>query len=222
MNEIDLNSINIGSIGRKPFSERVYESLKVAIINGDIPEGTKLTETELAGKLGVSPTPVREAFRRLASEGFVSIAPWRGATVQSFSEREMIETYQCREVLEGLAGRLAAENIDSNGVKKLRRLLKESTSSQSTSEIVENNSAIHNVIFEYARNSKLTALLGVFSDRILRDRNITACNDKRRDEIRLEHADIINAIEERNPEKAEQAMRNHVRNGFAYKMQHND
>jgi len=208
------------AVGRQPLSEQVYETLKGAILRGEIAPATKLTEAEIARKLDVSPTPVREAFRRLAAEGLVAIAPWRGVTVQSISDREMIETYQCREVLEGMACRLAAMTIDADGITELKHLLAASRRARSASEVARCNTDLHNVVFSYAGNAKLTAMLGLFHNVIQRDRSLTAYNARRRGEIHAEHAVIIEALERRDAEAAERAMRRHVHNGFAYRLSH--
>jgi DNA-binding GntR family transcriptional regulator len=210
------------AVGRQPLGEQVYETLKKAILHGTLAPAAKLTESQIARDLNVSPTPVREAFRRLAAEGLVAIAPWRGVTVQSISDREMIETYQCREVLEGLACRLAAARIDAAGIANLKRLLATSRRARSASEVARCNTDLHNVIFAYAANGKLTAMLGLFHTVIQRDRSLTAYNAKRREEIHAEHEAVIEALESRDAEGAEQAMRRHVHNGFAYRLRHPD
>jgi DNA-binding GntR family transcriptional regulator len=205
--------------GRQPLSDQVYGSLRAAILRGDLAAGAKLTETDVGGRMGVSATPVREAFRRLAAEGLVCIAPWRGVTVQSFSRKDLIEMYQCREALEGLACRLAAEHIDAEGIRRLRALLDASRRARRAARVVEINSEIHDLIFGYARNDKLVAMLGTFQDMILRDRALTADQAKRRAEIGAEHAAILGALERRDGDDAERAMRCHVRNGFAHRLQ---
>lgn len=210
------------AVGRQPLSDQVYETLKKAILHGELAPAAKLTEAEIARNLNVSPTPVREAFRRLAAEGFVAIAPWRGVSVQSISDRDMIDTYQCREVLEGLACRLAAARIDANGIAELKRLLATSRRARSASEVARCNTDLHNIIFSCAANAKLIAMLGLFHTVIQRDRSLTAYNAKRREEIHTEHAAVIEALERRDAEAAEQAMRRHVHNGFAYRLCHPD
>jgi DNA-binding GntR family transcriptional regulator len=211
---------SLRTVGRQPLGEQVYETLKAAILQGDLPPASKLTETQMAERLGVSPTPVREAFRRLAAEGLVAIAPWRGVTVQSISDREMVETYQCREVLEGLACRLAAATLDAAGIAELARLLRASRQARTASEVARRNTELHNVIVSYAGNAKLTAMLGLFHAVIQRDRSLTAYNAKRRAEIHAEHAAIIEALRARDADAAEEAMRRHVHNGFAYRLRH--
>lgn len=216
----DFNStlqFNFQVLKGRPLSDQVYEQLKGAIIEGLLQPETRLTETEVAAQIGVSPTPVREAFRRLAAEELLEISPWRGAKVRTITEKEIQETYQCREVLEGLACRLAAVAIDSKGVDKLRGLVERAGKTIAPAEIVAINSAIHNLIFDYAGNAKLKATLELFREMIIRDRTFTAYNEARRREIQFEHESILAALEQREPDKAEEAMRIHVRNGYAYR-----
>lgn len=209
--------VKIKAIGRQPLSDRVYEALKKAIINGHLSTATKLREIDVARKMGVSPTPVREAFRRLATEGFLSSTPWRGVQVRSFSDAEIIEMYQCREVLEGLAGRLAADHLDTAGIKKLRRLVAASRKAATAAEVVELNAAFHGLICTYAKSNKLVSLLSLFYDMIQRDRTLTAYSPKRRRAIDAEHAMIVDALEARDRDRVENAMRQHIRNAFAYR-----
>ncbi len=218
MRDAFLDRVRIKAVGRRPLGEQVYDALKAGIINEDLPANIKLTETGVARKMGVSPTPVREAFRRLAAEGFVAISPWQGVRVQSFSDLEVVETYQCREVLEGLACRLAATNIDAAGIQELRRLLSESQRDRRASRLVELNTSFHGLIYSYARNSKLKGLLGIFQDMILRDRVLTAYSAIRCREIHSEHTKLVAALEARNANAAEAAGRYHVQQAFAYRL----
>jgi DNA-binding GntR family transcriptional regulator len=216
MDDISLNSFKIASVGRQPLNVRVYDNLKISIINGDISPGTKLSETHTAKMMNVSATPVREAFRRLAAEGLVKSVPWKGVIVQSFTESEMLEAYQCREALEMVAAGLAAENIDEKGIKELYSLLEQSEKAESVSKLVEINSKIHNLIIDYAKNNKLKITLDLFSDIIYRDRNISAYNMERLTCIYKEHKKIIEALEKRDKKLAEETMRKHIKNGLKY------
>ncbi|MFS0689406.1 GntR family transcriptional regulator [Sporosarcina sp. 179-K 8C2 HS] len=200
-----------------PLNVMVYENIKRAIVEGDLTPGTRLTEAKVSEQMGVSTTPVREAFRRLSSEGLVKIIPWKGAIVQEFSEQELAEAYICREALEVLAIGLAIDHIDEVGIKKLHSLVADSNkATTSSSEFVEINSEIHNTIVEYPKNNTLANMLGQLSDVIYNNRNISAYSDKRRQEIYQEHLAIVQAIKEQDKEKAKEAMRNHVTNGYAY------
>lgn len=216
MSNEPMDFLKVESVERQPLNFRIYENLKTAIIKGDLPQGSRLTETEVAKQMNVSATPVREAFRRLSAEGWVKVEPWKGAVVQSFTEQEIFEAYQCREALEVLACRLAIENMDDKGIKQLRHLLEQSEKAESVPVLVEKNSEIHLLILDYARNSKLKGLLGLVSDIIYRDRNISAYNTDRRHQIHAEHIEIVDALEARDAARAERAMQVHIRNGLNY------
>jgi DNA-binding GntR family transcriptional regulator len=213
-----LAALRLTVLGKRPLSGQVYDTLKSAITAGTLSPATRLTETTVARSLGVSPTPVREALRRLAAEGLVVIAPWRGVTVRQLSDREVVETYQCREALEGLACRLAAERMDAEGMRQLRQLLRESARARTAAAVVETNSQIHNLVFAYARNEKLREMLSLLRDTIMGDRALSALHATRRREIHAEHVAVIEALRRRDPVRAEEAMRNHVRNGFHYRL----
>lgn len=212
---------NIPEVGRKPLNYQVYETLKELIVSGKCPPETKLTETEISKQMNVSSTPVREAFRRLAAEGLVKIIPWKGVVVSSYSIEDIVDTYQCREALEVYAVRLATNNIDEDGIKRLRLLLKQSIDAKTETELVKINSLIHNIIMEYTNNNKIKSLLESLDDVIYHDRNISAYNTDRRANIYKEHLELINALEEKNVLNAEEAMRKHIHNGLKYIMDKN-
>lgn len=206
----------IQTVGRRPLNMIVYENIKKAIIEGEIKPGTRLTETKVGNQMNVSTTPVREAFRKLESERLVKIIPYRGAIVQEFSRQEIDEVYQCRESLEGLAIELAIDHIDLDGVKKLEDLIEQSKETKDFSEYVQINSTIHNLILEYANNDILGNLLEQLNDVIYHNRNVSSYSDHRRDEIYLEHLQILKAIKAKDKEQAKQAMKKHVQNGYKY------
>jgi DNA-binding GntR family transcriptional regulator len=205
----------VSSIGKQPLSDRIYEVLKSAIVSGDLAPDTRLVETDIAAQMKVSPTPVREAFKRLSAEGFVTIMPWQGVRVRVYDDLDIIETYECREYLEALAAKLTAKKIDNQGVKKLQQVLKKSTDAKTPTEVARFNSDFHNIIIVYSGNNRLKKLLSDIHDIILRDRHITAYIRERRNEIHEEHQEILQALKDHNENLAEQAMRRHVNNGFA-------
>ena len=112
---------------------------------------------------------------------------------------------------------MAAATIDAKGLQRIRLLLQESREAQVATDVVTFNSDIHNIIFDYAGNAKLKAMLGFFQDMIIRDRTLTAYNAKRREEICAEHEAVLVALTNRDGDAAELAMRTHVRNGYSYR-----
>jgi DNA-binding GntR family transcriptional regulator len=195
--------------------ERVYHRLKKAIVEGVFPAGSKLVESDLAERLQVSRTPVREALQVLAREGLVTILPRRGVIVESLTMRDVEDVFLMREVLEGLAAALSAQRISSAELKELREAWAMSCEAKETGDFeraIEANTLFHSAICKAAKSDRLTQLLGMVLDQIATYRNITLTDAGRRNNAFDEHARILSAIEEGDPEAAENQMRIHISN----------
>lgn len=209
-------SLKIGDIKRQTLNQKVYEALKASILNGDIKPESKLNEVQVAEQLNVSATPVREAFRMLASEGLVEIQPWKGVIVKKYFEDEVFEAYQCREALEVLAVSLAVEKIEENDLFLLESFIESSKNNTNVTQLVQINTKIHDLIIEKSGNRKLISLLKSLNDILLHDRNISAFDSQRRNEIYHEHIELLQALKRKDRKMAEEAMRKHIINGYAY------
>lgn len=214
--EDNINIEKSRKIKKKTLNQMVYESLKELILSGGFKPKSKLSEVAVAEKLGVSATPVREAFRMLASEGLVEIIPWKGVYIKEFSNDEVKEAYQCREALEVLAISLAIDRIDEEDIKLLDEYIHISSNIDTVTQIVDINTKIHEFIIEKSNNRKLALLLNSLDDILLHDRNISAYDIERKKEIEKEHLILLNAIKNRDKVKAQDAMRHHIRNGYNY------
>lgn len=215
---IKYDHIKLKSVGRQTLNQQVYESIKMSILNHDLEPGTKLNEVKIAEQLNVSATPVREAFRMLASEGLVIIQPWKGVVVQEFSDEEVLEVYQCREALELLAFELTFNNnkVSEDDIKELEKIARISENTDNVTEIVYTNSILHDFWITGSGNSRLIYLIRLLDDVLLHDRNISANDNKRKSEIANEHFAIIDALKEGDYEKAKIALRTHIRSGYKY------
>src|SRR5512143_3710958 len=96
--------------------ERILETIRDAITSGKLKPGEKVAEPELAERMGISRTPIREAFRQLESEGYLTVIPRKGAVVISFSERDIEEFYAIKSILEGYAARLACLKLSNREI----------------------------------------------------------------------------------------------------------
>lgn len=215
----NYNLYNIEPIDKTtdlPLSYLVYNTIRKAIINMSLENGLKLNEVHIADQLGVSTTPVREAFRRLAKDDLVVIKPWRGATVKGYSQSDITQIFQCREVLAGLSARLCAENITDEEIAELTRIHNEwlASSGYKQSEL---NMQFHDFITNISQNKRLATFLGTNRELFCRDMYISGQNKIRLAATIKEHTEIFEAICSRNPRKAEDKMRRHIRNAFAYK-----
>ncbi|WP_066501352.1 GntR family transcriptional regulator [Abyssisolibacter fermentans] len=204
------------SLKRKPLNVMVYEELLKSIIDGKLAQGTKLSEVHVAKQLNVSATPVREAFKKLASEGFIEIKPYCGAVVKNIDYEEIMEAYVVRESLEVLSIKLAISNISSETLNYLYKLINQYATVKTIEEYVNISNEFHLLIRKASNNRILENTLEDIEKIILRDRNISASNMERINEIYKEHKAILDAIKEEDIEEAEKAVRFHIKSGFNY------
>lgn len=184
----------IGQI-HQPLREAVQDAIRAAIVEGRYPPGERLLEDQLAQELGVSRNPVREALHALSTEGFVVIEPRRGARVATVSRQRAGELFEVREVLEGLAGRLAAERRSPEQLALLQDIVREGERLVGTgrlSELPDLNTRFHNALHAAAGNVMLTQTLGRLSPVItwVYARRIAA----RSGDSWTEHAAIVEAV----------------------------
>ncbi len=198
-------------------SECVYNSIKEAIIKGQLEPGIKISETSLAKELGVSRTPVREALRILSAEGFVKLAPNSGLIVNSFTHKDAEEILVVRSFLEGEASKMAAANITEEGKKKLQdavNLMEEVYKLEGMEKALRfSNSDIifHRVIFEIAGNSKMQKISESLSDRQVRFYISTnSANTELMDVCCKQHEYIMEAILAGDGVGAEKYAKEHI------------
>lgn len=201
---------------KKTLNQQVYESLKQMFLDDIFESGQKLNETDIADALGVSATPVRETFRRLATEGFLEVIPYKGVYVREFSKKELMEVYECRKALEKLALELAFPNIVKEEVEELIEDLEENKNINDIDSNVDRSNKLHNYILEKSGNNRLKKLLGNLNDVLIRDRNISAGDIVRRTEILEEHLKILNALKEKDLELAKKYLEEHIDKGCIY------
>lgn len=214
MSSVDFSDYKIEK--KATLNYKVYEILKEMIVKDDLKGNTKLNEVHIAKELGVSPTPVREAFRLLSSEGLVEIIPYKGVYVKQYTLDDIKEVYECREALEAMAIQLAMSNIEEAEILGIKNLLDENKSNSDPSSVVLVNNSLHDFIVDKSNNKRIKTLLQSLNDVLLHDRNISAYDEDRRLEIYKEHMEIVEALRGKDELKAVMAMKNHVRNGYKY------
>jgi len=197
--------------------ERVFELLKEAIVEGRIAAGSKISEPELARAYGISRGPLREAIGRLEACGLVVRRANVGARVVTLSSTQLLEIFHVREALEGMAARLAAQNMDAAEIVDLRRLL-ERHAQQIERDAThayfqrEGDLDFHYRIVQGSHNARLIELLCNDLYHLVRlYRYQFGMRSKRGPKAFVEHAHIVDAIERRDAEMAELMMRAHVR-----------
>ena len=145
-----------------PLRDVVFNTLRQAILRGELKPGERLMEIQLANKLGVSRTPIREAIRKLELEGLVLMIPRKGAEVAEITEKNLRDVLEVRCALEELAVQLACDRIDEEGVRELRAAaehFRDVLDSDDITKIAEADVAFHDVIFTATDNRRLIQLL---------------------------------------------------------------
>ncbi len=157
----------------QPLRNVVFNTLRDAILKGDLQPGERLMEIHLAKKLGVSRTPVREAIRMLEREGLAVTYPRRGAQVAKMTEKDLDDVLEIREVLDTLAASLACNNMNEDAINRLERACREfesATKGNDIREVVRRDEDFHNVIYEASNNPRLSAILVNLKEQMYRFR----------------------------------------------------
>ncbi|MER5756852.1 GntR family transcriptional regulator [Streptomyces sp. NPDC002088] len=194
-----------------PLRDRVYEALLELITTRALQPGQHLVESELAGHLGVSRQPVREALQRLNTEGWVDLRPAQGAFVHEPTEEEADQLLTVRTLLEAEAARLAAANANSDGIAALDELLAQGLTAVAADDVdaaVTLNARFHAKIMELAGNAVLAELAAQVDRRVRW--YYTPVARQRGAQSWIEHRDLIAAIADRNEQEATELMREHT------------
>lgn len=197
----------------KPLRDVVFESIRGAILSGTIKPGERLMEVQMAEKLGVSRTPIREAIRKLELEGLVIMVPRKGVYVADLSVKDITDVLEIRAALEGLAASLAASRVkkeDVDSIEKAVREFDEAIKGEDFELIVEKDMQFHASIFEATNNEKLIALTNNLREQIQRFRVMMLKNSSKLNDMSSEHREIADAICNKNMEKAQELASSHI------------
>jgi DNA-binding GntR family transcriptional regulator len=190
--------------------EDAYERLVLDIRAGKLKPGDRLVETELATRLGISRTPVREAVRRLESDGLVVHQPRLGATVRKLDYLEITELYEMRGVLEGTAARLAARSASQIELEELEAINREMRAATDVRQLYEANRQFHGVLLSAARNRFLVKSVEAVQKTLLILGSSTLEESRRAAGAFEEHEAILTALKKRDGDAAEASMRAHI------------
>jgi DNA-binding GntR family transcriptional regulator len=195
-------------------AETAYAVLREAIVSNVLKPGTRLRADDLARKLGVSKTPVREALRKLQAEDLITLQPGNALTVKSISEEQLFEIYYTREALEGMAARLAAEKAGQIELAKLRAIhdeMKAPGAAGNLQQFRQLSGDFHLAVFRAARNDTLYRLLKHLQDQIRQFGGTTLTQPGRAKELIAYAKALLAAIERRDGEAAEKIARENRR-----------
>ena len=186
--------------------EKILEAIRDAILKGDLKPGEKVAEPELAERFGISRTPIREAFRQLESEGFLTVIPRKGAVVSALSERDVQEYYEVKSILEGYAAELAAKNLSEKELAKLESInqrLKKLANDGDVKAFYKVHHEFHETFLKAAGNSKLYELIIQLGMKFSRLRMASLSVSGRMSISVSEHDKLLEAFRHHDGEAAE-------------------
>lgn len=198
-----------------PLRDVVFNTLREAILHGELQPGERLMEITLANRLGVSRTPVREAIRKLELEGLVIMIPRKGAQVAQITEKDLNDVLEVRLGLEELAMRFACERIDeeqlqaiAEAAKEFERLMK----SNDITALAQADVKFHELIYDATKNKRLVQIINNLREQMYRYRIEYLKDSTARETLVKEHRGIYQALKERDCILAHQWMREHIVN----------
>lgn len=198
-----------------PLRDVVFNTLRQAILTGELKPGERLMEIHLANKLGVSRTPIREAIRKLELEGLVIMIPRRGAEVAQITEKSLIDVLEVRKALDVLCAELACVRITEEDMKKLEEActyFDEAVRTKDTRAIAQADVDFHDIIIQATGNDRLISLVNNLSQQMYRYRFEYIKDASQHSRIMEEHRALLESICSRNKETAAKAAQVHIDN----------
>ena len=196
---------------------RVFHKLREDILSGKYEENEELKEVAIGEDLGVSRTPVREAFRQLELEGLIQIIPNKGAYVTGITEKDVKDIYMIRSLLEGLCARWATEHITQEQLAEMEEniyLSKFHAQKGHLEQLAELDNRFHDIMYEACDSKILEHQLKDFHQYVLRVRRKTLASKNRGPKSNEEHEEILQAIKAGDGERAEQLANRHMINAY--------
>lgn len=193
--------------------EKIYQSLRADIISHRLMPGQAIREDELADRLGVSRTPVREMLRRLEHEDLVRVVPNKGVFVSELTDKDIEEVLEIRLALETAAARSAATKLTTEQTKELKDIRKQLDTAVKLKDSVlsfEADTRLHGLILQAAGNKRAHRIINNLMGQIHRIRFISGHKPGRIDTTVKEHKEIVQALLNGDPDGAEKAMRKHL------------
>ncbi len=190
--------------------EKILETIREAILKGTLKAGEKVAEPELAERFGISRTPIREAFRQLESEGYLTVIPRKGAVVTSLSERDVEEFYAIKSILEGYAARIAAERLTERDLERLEGInerLEQLAREGDIKTFFRVHNEFHDLFIKASGNEKLIELIGQLMMKFNRLRMASLSLPGRMQISVKEHRKIIEAFADHDGERADNLVR---------------
>lgn len=198
-----------------PLRDVVFNTLRQAILTGELKPGERLMEIHLADRLGVSRTPIREAIHKLEREGLVTIIPRRGAEVAQITEKSMNDVLEVRRALDALCVELACDRITEEGLENLKAAcdnFEQCVKTKDSKKIAQADVALHDIIVQATGNQRLIQLVNNLSEQMYRYRFEYIKDSSQHKTLVEEHRIIYRSIMAKDKETAAAAARTHIDN----------
>lgn len=198
-----------------PLRDVVFNTLRQAILTGELKPGERLMEIHLANRLGVSRTPIREAIHKLELEGLVTLIPRRGAEVAQITEKSMSDVLEVRRALDALCAELACDRITEAGLESLKQscdTFETAVKTGDAKKIAQADVALHDIIVRATGNQRLIQLVNNLSEQMYRYRFEYIKDSSQHENLVEEHRIIYRSIVEKDRETAAEAARTHIDN----------
>ena len=201
---------------KKSLREEVYESLKKSILHGKLTAGQRLIEEQLAHQVGISRTPVREAFHKLERDELVTRLPKGGFAVREFTKEDVEEIFGIRSALESYAAYLATLHITPDKISTLEKKLKESEEALAKGDddkVVQLHTDFHDLLYKSCKSKKLVEMINNFRDYFYRYRAGLLHIENGVSYSNKDHRQMLEAMKKKNPRLAERLVRKHLSRG---------
>lgn len=215
MGKVPVQKLKIDIDNHMTLREKIVETIRSAIVNGQLLAGTRIAEPDLAGRFGISRTPIREAFRQLETEGFITVVPRKGAVVASLSEKDVSDFYDLKMVLEGYAARCAVEAITEKDLAKMEsvnRQMEAAVEKKDLRRIFALHNEFHDIFLRACGNEKLRTLVQNMVMQFQRFRLLLSMPG-RIEELIKQHWEIIAAFRRRDADLAESLVKQNAAYG---------
>lgn len=198
-----------------PLRDVVFNTLRQAILTGELKPGERLMEIHLANRLGVSRTPIREAIRKLELEGLVKMIPRRGAEVAQITEKSMNDVLEVRRAMDVLCVELACERISDEELEHLKKActdFEQAVKTKDAKRIAQADVALHDIILHATGNMRLIQLVNNLSEQMYRYRFEYIKDFSQHERLVEEHRIIYESLVQKDKETASQAAKTHIDN----------
>ena len=210
-----ISGLTIEENAYLPLRDVVFQTLRQAILKGELQPGERLMEIKLAERLGVSRTPIREAIRKLELEGLVVMIPRKGAAVANITDKDTKDVLEVRRTLEMFAVEVACDRITPEQLVQLKEAAKAFEASNGSMDLIriaETDMHFHEIIYEATHNERLVQMLNNLRENMYRYRIEYLKDPNYYNSLVAEHQEILDAVENGDKERARVCMRDHIDN----------